>query len=499
MSVPSQARPRLRFTGLSWGHLVLLFLALAVLFLGSDGLSAPIALRDEARNANNALDMALSGFGLVVTYDFRPDLWNTKPPLAIWLMSGSLRLFGPSEWALRLPSALAALGTLATTLWFVRKVTGSRGLAIGSAILLLLSPGFFGEHGARTADFDATLLFFVTAGLQLLYLALLKRRPSWQLLLASGALVGLGALTKSIAAFIPVTGILLFILLAGRFGRVLSQWQRYALAAAAALLPLLAFYAAREAVGPGYLAAVAYNDVVGRLTESLITRSTWTFYFEHLGKGWFFAGPLLVALPLGLRGLNRRERVLALYTGCILVTALLVYSVPTNRAMQYALPLFPWLAIIAAIALKRLLDRYIVEPWTAGERLLPAALGLALCLIGSQLTARAMWWRYEGFPARQHYALATYGDLFAALAARGVRDLIVVDPGTVRQEETGYAPLLRWHRLVWAGRGLEVTRLLAEPASFDRPIASCEPEVFGKWRGPDVERVGLCAVRWPTR
>ena len=73
-------------------------------------------------------------------------------PLVIWLMSGSLRLFGYQEWALRLPSAIAALGTLILTLWFVRKVTGSQGLALGSTILLLLSPGFFGEHGARTGD-----------------------------------------------------------------------------------------------------------------------------------------------------------------------------------------------------------------------------------------------------------------------------------------------------------------------------------------------------------
>lgn len=156
---------------LSWRGWSALFLCLAAVFLFADGLAAPLALKDESRNANNALDMAISGFSLVTTYDFRPDLWNTKPPLVIWLMSGSLRLFGFNEWALRLPSALAAMATLACTLWFVRKVTGSMGVALGSAILLLLSPGFFGEHGARTGDFDAVLLLFVTGGLQLLYFA----------------------------------------------------------------------------------------------------------------------------------------------------------------------------------------------------------------------------------------------------------------------------------------------------------------------------------------
>jgi len=326
---------------------------------------------------------------------------------------------------------------------------------------------------------------------------LAKRSPSKRLLLACGGLIGLGALSKSIAAFLPVVGVLLFILCARRVTTVFACWQRYLLSGFAALGPLAAFYVARERAGPGYVEAAVFNDFVGRYSQSLILEtSSPTFYLEHLAKGWFFAGPLLLALPLGLRGLGRREHLLSLYAGCVVLVALAIYSSAANRAMQYALPLFPWLAMLVAIALKRLLCAFVLRPWHGGRHLAPFALTLALCLLGAQLTERALWWRYEMFPARQSGPQASYGELFATLAGRGVTQMTVVDPGFVREEEKGYSPLLRWHRLVWATKGLRVTHVLSETKATAGLLASCEPTVYALWQHSAMERVGLCAVRW---
>jgi hypothetical protein len=307
----------------------------------------------------------------------------------------------------------------------------------------------------------------------------------------------LGALAKSIAAFIPVVGVLVFIAITRRVTTVFAAWPRYLAAGLAALGPLVAFYIARERAGPGYVEAVVFNDLVGRYRETMILEPSGpTFYLEHLAKGWFFAGPLLLALPLGLRGLGRRERLLSLYAASVVLVALAIYSSAANRAMQYALPLFPWLAMLVAITLKRLLGAYVIRPWHGGSRLAPLALALALSLLGAQLTERALWWRYEMFPARQSGAQASYGELFAKLAGRGLTQLTVVDSGFVREEEKGYSPLLRWHRLVWATKGLRVTHVLSEPGATARPLASCEPAVYDHWQGAATERVGLCAVRW---
>ena len=181
---------------LSEGVATALFLAVAAIFLFVDARTPPIVLWDESRNVVNALEMRHGGLGLVTTYEFRPDLWNTKPPLLIWLMTGSMALFGPSEWALRLPSGLAAMATLLILILFVRRMTGSAATALTAASFLLLSPGFFGEAGARTADYDALLLFFTTAYLQLLFGAVHKRRPTLGSLVLIGGLIAGAAMTR---------------------------------------------------------------------------------------------------------------------------------------------------------------------------------------------------------------------------------------------------------------------------------------------------------------
>src|SRR5437868_126627 len=104
--------------------------------------SYPIELWDESRVAVNALEMFVTGHLLVVTYGFEPDLWNTKPPLLIWLMNASMSVFGPSEWAVRLPSAVAAAGTVAVTMWFAWRLTRSVSAVVLAGALLAASRGF---------------------------------------------------------------------------------------------------------------------------------------------------------------------------------------------------------------------------------------------------------------------------------------------------------------------------------------------------------------------
>ncbi len=476
---------------------IALFLLASALFLFVDGKVPPIALPDESRNAINALEMHIRGFSLVTTYNFQPDLWNTKPPLFTWLTTASMDLFGPSEWSLRLPSGLAAMGTLCCTLLFVRRVSGSLATALAAAAILVLSPGFFGDHGARTADFDGPLTFFVTAGLQLLFFAIHRARPRLASMLAIGGLVAAAAMTKTIAAFIPVTGVLVYLVAVGRLGRVLSTWHRYAIAAIAAVAPLLIFYAAREAAGPGYLAAAVHNDIFGRFGQALVKPTSPFFYVHELFLGWFVAGPFLVAAPLALASCSGREKLLLVYSASIVCTCLLVLSAASSRLAQYALPMFPWMAILAVLTLRHLVH-WVRALWRDGKAAQAIVLALVLLMTGAQLSYRAAKWRYELFPARESYAQATYGDLFARLHARGVRKLTVVDPGVHNLGAPGYTPLLRWHRLIWHARGMEIGHELVQSANASIPLASCEPIVIDRWSGRRAEKIGSCAVLWPV-
>ncbi len=58
---------------------------------------------DEGRYTEVAREMAAGGDWLVPRLNGAPH-W-AKPPLTYWLTAGSLRLFGATEWAARLPSA----------------------------------------------------------------------------------------------------------------------------------------------------------------------------------------------------------------------------------------------------------------------------------------------------------------------------------------------------------------------------------------------------------
>lgn len=459
---------------------ILAFLLLSSLFLFLDARTVPVILWDESRNVVNALEMRRSGLGLVTTYGFAPDLWNTKPPLLIWLMTASMALFGPSEWAMRLPSALAALGTLLILILFVRRITGSIATALIAATILLLSPGFFGEHGARTADYDAVLLFFVTAALMLAFFAVHRARPGTLTLLGIGALLAAAAMTKSIAGFIPCVGALLYVLVHRRLGRVLGTWRPYALGAATALLPLLLFYAAREAASSGYLSAVLHNDMGGRFRQSLIGKTTPPWFYAELLIGWFLAGPLLLLTPLAVKGLGARARVLTIWSIYISLTLILIYSLSSTRLVHYALPAFPWLSIVAALTLRSLCTRFIAEPFRNGSRAKALLLAAAGLLLVQQLGARAFHWRYEAFPERQFYPQASYGALFAQLHAQGIRKVTIVDPGFDLEGVPGYMPLLHAYRLIWSESGLSTHHRFGVRGRPQGIVASCEPNVVAR-------------------
>ena len=84
---------------------------------------------DEACRGTSAIEMAygIADHWLVPTYAGQPDRWGTKPPLLIWLQATSVRVFGMTALAVRLPSALATLGLIVLLLrWSRRDWRGRR-------------------------------------------------------------------------------------------------------------------------------------------------------------------------------------------------------------------------------------------------------------------------------------------------------------------------------------------------------------------------------------
>jgi 4-amino-4-deoxy-L-arabinose transferase-like glycosyltransferase len=454
---------------------MILSVAACSCFMFLDSMPAPIVLWDESRLAVNALEMHLRGASIVTTYGFVPDLWNTKPPLMIWAMDLSLWLFGPSEWSLRLPSALAAIGTLAIVFDFTRRISRSSATAVLATLLLGASAGFFGEHGARTADYDALLCFFVAAYLHRLFFAIHRRVPGRNLWLAAAALAG-ALLTKGIAAPIAAVGLLPYLATIGRLRRPLTD-PRYYIAAIAALVPLASFLALREYAAPGYLSASLFNDVVGRAYLSLDGHNRDLLFYPRALTVLLSGGAIVLLIPVAIPFLRGRARFAVLYMLCAAATVVVVASAAATKLPQYAAPALPPLAIAGAIAA--------AHAYEALRRNLASPIGrvglwAAIIMLGLGVAAGAADLRWHYFPSRQIYPEAMYGRLTEALVDRGYTRIAMVEPGiAVPGLPDHYIPQLRSYMLMWRERGVDVVTF-ADAAVIRnvQVVGSCNPMVI---------------------
>src|SRR5947209_18849679 len=103
------------------GHYALLAAAGVWLFFVNLG-GASLWDLDEGRNTVAALEMLESGNWIVPT--FNNVLRVDKPALLYWLQAGAYHVFGVTEFAARLPSALAALLTVLLAYELGRRMFG---------------------------------------------------------------------------------------------------------------------------------------------------------------------------------------------------------------------------------------------------------------------------------------------------------------------------------------------------------------------------------------
>ncbi|MDB5271148.1 MAG: hypothetical protein JWP58_4188 [Hymenobacter sp.] len=313
-------------------------------------------LWDESRLAVNAAEMLRSGDWLITRYNGRPDLWNTKPPLLIWLQAAGLYGLGYGMWAIRLPSVLAALATAWMLYRFGCQVLGSRFVGAFAALILATSPGFNGTHVARFGDYDALLCLGLTAAALSWYRHAQQRQARW--LWQGAGWFALALLTKSAAALLvlPAVAVGLALPSAGRW--VFGQWRTYA-AIGLAFGPLLLFYGLREAAAPGYLAAAWFNDWYGRLSQHIVTLDhPWWVYFQRLLFPDLLTWSLL--LPVGLwlarpgAAAPAPKRRFAQFAGLYILVFLLILSAARTRLGWYSAPVYPLAALLCALGLEHL-------------------------------------------------------------------------------------------------------------------------------------------------
>jgi len=254
--------------------------------LGAIGFVGP----DEPRYAWIARDMAETGDWVTPRLYGKP--WFEKPPLFYWGAALCFKLFGVSEAAARLPSAISALLATLAMAWLALRLYGAE-TARWLLLLLPTTVGMIGFSHAAATDmpFSGMLTIAMVCAAVVLGLTrnentpILPRTP-WLALILFGFFLGLAVLAKGPAAVILFGGAILFWALFTKRWRDAFRLLHPAAIAAFCLTAL-----------PWYVLCARRNPDFFRIfmIEHNFKRYL-TPEFQHIQPFWFYLPVLLVML-----------------------------------------------------------------------------------------------------------------------------------------------------------------------------------------------------------
>lgn len=313
-----------------------------------------------------------------------PGLENTKPPLLFWL--GIVSTDWAREWTLlrlRFPVTLFTFATTVLVFLLARRNTRDSEIGYLAALSFLACASTFQYGRPFLTNLPETLFVFFPFFLLFYFPDRIPHRgiSFW---LGVGLSVGLACLVKSFVLVVPVGLTLSWCLLSARSWRWGAFLKRDAWKVAAALLTALACFSLWPLLDPDPASVIrqfVIEENFGKVTSTNYLRGLFGGPYP-LHRIWL--GPFANAGPLALpvlylmvshwkhrAELTRSERSLWI----LVLSFLLVYSVPSQRQENYLLPTVPALAVLLGGEWKK-----IQRPWFYAFAL-PSVLGM-LTLIG---------------------------------------------------------------------------------------------------------------------
>jgi len=374
MDTPS-ARLGVRATLLVVGYAALLLLP----WLGG---GIRVLTKHEVLYAEPAREMLAGGSWIVP--DFAGEKRVNKPPTLSWFIAASMAVFGKrSEWAIRLPSALAgvALAWLAAVL--AARWCGPR---VGLWAGLLQATTWYQLMQARLAETDMPLAACVAAAMLCFALGALEPAPPRRRrVLACGfwLAAGVSFLLKGVGPLFLLVALACFALAAR--DRHPLRFLLDPLGIALFVAALVAWPLAAWAEHPQILDAWR-RQTLGRVLGELPNGNPPYYYL--------YAVPLLLLpwLPFaagGVRALREagepgRRRLL--FLACWLLPGLFLLSLSAFRSAHYAIPLLLPATVLAAAGFERSLRRP-----ASGRRAFLLSAGALAAGVGAGLWAVARW------------------------------------------------------------------------------------------------------------
>lgn len=330
----------------------------------------------EARAAQNAQTILDTGnWGLPRLFDRRPEL--QKPPLYYWLVAAFARLSGGrvDAWAVRLPAALAALGTVL----LVYLLGAARGRPVaGLVAAAVLATSLHFTWLARVGRIDMPLTFTVALTLTACYLGRCRVRErqgrgAWRWFLVAYLAAGVGLLLKGpIAVALPLVALCAYRISARRelperagsvsdgclpapvaYASGSSLWWGLPLTAAVAL----PWYLWANAQTHGELFRVFFwhhNFERGFGGDGGLAAHPWWFYAVRLAVDLL---PWSVLLPVAAWSVWRLRDAEARFAAAWLLAMVLLLSCMRFKRADYLLPAYPGAALVLGCAAESWLRR----------------------------------------------------------------------------------------------------------------------------------------------
>lgn len=306
--------------------------------------AAPLYMLDEVKNAQCAREMLQRGDPVVPT--FNGELRTDKPVLHYLFMMASFSVFGFSPSSARLFSALSGVACMAALYLYAKRHIDER-TAKHAAWVLALSTHWSFEF--RLAVPDPYLILFSTLGLLFGY-AWLEGRGKRHAVTASLSLALAVSAKGPVALAIPGICLALWAAMSGR-------WRTLRLSDLS--LATLAFLATSL---PWYVTVHRATD--GAWTEGFLLRHNIGRFSEPMeGHGGVFALPLLFMaagmLPASLmagEAYRMRHRLFkhpfVRFSLMVVLVHLLVYGFSATKLPNYAMPAYPFAAVILGHCLR---------------------------------------------------------------------------------------------------------------------------------------------------
>jgi 4-amino-4-deoxy-L-arabinose transferase-like glycosyltransferase len=304
---------------------------------------------DEAHYAELTREMLHAGNWLVPLLDGKPFI--DKPVLFHWLQGASVFLLGETEFAARLPSALAAVGLFAITRWVGRALFSAEVGALGGVMFATI-PATFALSTVAIFDMVFTLFLFGAVGC----LLVAGKRSSARVELCAYGLLTLAVMTKGPVALVLVALFLASGFAASRETRSLLgglHWKTGLLAVCAAASPWFLWMQWR--FGDEFVAGYLLAGNVWYVTQPIEFSAraiNHTFYMRAFAGAFFPWSTVVVGRGVDAIRLRSTGRLATgeklLWLWALVVTGF--FSIARFKLDHYIFPAAPACCLIAAHA-----------------------------------------------------------------------------------------------------------------------------------------------------